>query len=102
MNIKVKGEQTLSGEIYPSGSKNSAVHLIPTSLLFTEPVTFENIPNITDVSRLVAILEKLGSKVDWNQNEHILKIDNSKITFDQLTEEDLGNMKGTSLLWGRF
>src|SRR3989344_516246 len=100
MNIKVKGEQTLSGEIYPSGSKNSAVHLIPTSLLFTEPVTFENIPNITDVSRLVAILEKLGSKVDWNQNEHILKIDNSKITFDQLTEEDLGNMKGTSLLWG--
>ncbi len=100
MNIKVKGEQTLSGEIYPSGSKNSAVHLIPASLLFTEPVTFENIPDITDVSRLVAILEKLGSKIDWNQNNHILKIDNSKITFDQLTEEDLGNMKGTSLLWG--
>jgi UDP-N-acetylglucosamine enolpyruvyl transferase len=29
-----------------------------------------------------------------------LQLDNSDISFDKLTEEDLGNMKGTSLLWG--
>jgi UDP-N-acetylglucosamine 1-carboxyvinyltransferase len=100
MNIKVKGKQVLSGEIYPSGSKNSAVHIIPSTLLFHEKVTLNNVPNITDVARLVQILEKLGSNIDWNQNENKLTIDNASINYDRLTEEDLGNMKGTSLLWG--
>ncbi|KKQ37169.1 MAG: EPSP synthase (3-phosphoshikimate 1-carboxyvinyltransferase) superfamily [Candidatus Woesebacteria bacterium GW2011_GWA1_37_7] len=100
MNVKVKGEQVLSGEIYPSGSKNSAVHIIPSTLLFDKPVTLKNIPNITDVSRLVVILEKLGSKIDWNQNESILHIDNSHISFERLNEEDLGKMKASALLWG--
>ena len=100
MNIKVKGRQTLSGEIYPSGSKNSAVHIIPCTLLFEDPVVLENVPNITDVARLVQILTKLGSKIDWNENENRMVIDNGKVSFEKLTEEDLGNMKGTSLLWG--
>ena len=100
MNIKVNGPQVLSGEIYPSGSKNSAVHIIPSTILFDKPVTLENVPNITDVARLVQILIKLGSKIDWNQNEDRLTIDNTKLSFEKLTLEDLGNMKGTSLLWG--
>lgn len=100
MNIKVKGGQILSGEITPSGSKNSAVALIPATILFQEKVILENIPEITDVSRLVAILTKLGSKIDWNKEEKTLEVDNSQISFEDLDREDLGNMKGTSLLWG--
>ncbi|MBU0570025.1 UDP-N-acetylglucosamine 1-carboxyvinyltransferase, partial [Patescibacteria group bacterium] len=100
MNIKVKGQQVLSGEIYPSGSKNSAVHLIPTTLLVDGEVVLENIPEITDVVRLFNTLKKLGSKVDWDTKKHIAKIDNSSISFDKLTAEDLGNMKGMVLLWG--
>lgn len=100
MNIKVKGGQVLSGEIFPSGSKNSAVHLIPCSLLFNERVVFENIPNITDVERLVKILQKLGSRINWQRDKATLEIDNSEISFKALNQEDLGNMKGVSLLWG--
>jgi UDP-N-acetylglucosamine 1-carboxyvinyltransferase len=58
MDIKVKGGQKLSGEITPSGSKNSAVALISASILFDKPVTFKNVPEITDVVRLIKILEK--------------------------------------------
>lgn len=100
MDIRVKGKQVLSGEIYPSGSKNSAVALIPSTILFDKPVTLENIPDITDVERLVAVLEKLGSKVDWNKSEKTIVIDNKNLSFENLDREDLGNMKGTSLLWG--
>lgn len=100
MNIKVSGGQVLSGEITPSGSKNSAVVLIPASILFNKPVFFENIPDITDVERLVKIIQKLGSIVDWDKTQSTLKIDNSNLRFDNLDKEDLGNMKGTSLLWG--
>ncbi len=100
MDIKVKGGQVLSGEIYPSGSKNSAVALIPATLLFDEPVSLKNIPDITDVHRLVKILEKLGSKIKWNKKEKTMILDNSKVNLESLDQEDLGNMKGTSLLWG--
>lgn len=100
MDIKVKGKQTLSGEVYPSGSKNSAVALLPASILIDSPFTLKNVPDITDVYRLVNILEKLGSKISWNKKKREIKIDNSKLNFQNLDEEDLGNMKGTSLLWG--
>ena len=100
MNIKVNGGQVLSGEIDPSGSKNSAVALIPASILFDKPVVLKNIPEITDVTKLVAILSKMGSRIDWNKDQKILSIDNSNISFTELTPEDLGNIRGTSLLWG--
>ena len=70
MNIKVYGEQVLSGEVNPSGSKNSAVALIPATILFDRPITLCNIPDITDVARLVTVLENLGSKVIWDKGKN--------------------------------
>jgi UDP-N-acetylglucosamine 1-carboxyvinyltransferase len=100
MDILVEGGQTLSGEIYPSGSKNSAVALIPVSILFDTPVTFENIPDITDVVRLTKIMEKLGSKISWDKEKKSMEINNASLRFENLDKDDLGSMKGTSLLWG--
>lgn len=100
MNIKVQGGQRIEGELTPSGSKNSAVALIPATLLFDRKVTLSNIPDITDVKRLVAIMEKLGSTITWNKDKNTIDIDNKNIKFENLDKEDLGNMKGTSLLWG--
>ncbi len=100
MNIKIKGGQVLKGEIFPSGSKNSVVALIPATILFDSEVVLENIPNIKDVDRLVSIMEKLGSKIIWDRKKKIMKINNQNLRFEDLDREDLGNMKGTSLLWG--
>lgn len=100
MNIRVKGEQRISGEVFPSGSKNSAVSLIASSILFDKEVVLENIPNIKDVERLVKIMEKLGSTITWDKKGGVMRIDNNKLRFENLDKEDLGNMKGTALLWG--
>ncbi len=100
MNISVQGGNVLSGEIFPSGSKNSAVSLIPATILFDRPVTLHNIPDITDVVRLVRIMEKLGSNITWDEQAKSMTIDNSHLRFEDLDKDDLGNMKGTSLLWG--
>lgn len=100
MDIRVTGGQKLKGTVTPSGSKNSAVCLIPATLLFDQPVTLTNVPEITDVERLTRILTKLGSKIEWNKESHALTIDNRNVRFTDLDQEDLGNMKGTSLLWG--
>jgi len=100
MNIKVYGEQVLSGEVNPSGSKNSAVALIPATILFDRPITLCNIPDITDVARLVTVLENLGSKVIWDKGKKELFVDNSNINFNSISKSEVGNMRGISLLWG--
>ena len=100
MDIKVRGGQVLSGEITPSGSKNSAVAVIPATVLFDKPVKLTNIPDITDVQSLIEILSKFGSKIKWDKRINELEIDNSKLSFENLDNESLGQMRGTSLLWG--
>ena len=62
--IKISGENLLSGSIKVSGAKNSAVALIPASILANDIVTIDNVPNISDIDALVEILEYLGAKVE--------------------------------------
>lgn len=61
--IKIEGGHKLSGEITISGSKNSAVALIPAALLCDEEVTISNVPNISDIDSLEEILTYLNAKV---------------------------------------
>lgn len=100
MNIKIESGQKLTGTINPSGSKNSAVAIIPSTIMFDSPVTIRNVPDIIDVNKLVNILQKLGSKILWNREKRIMVIDNGKLTFEKVTKEDWNAMRGSSLLWG--
>lgn len=100
MNIRIKGGNVLSGEITPSGSKNSVVALIPATLLFDKPITFSNVPDITDVTRLVDILTKMGSAITWDKKLKTLTIDNKNISFNKTDVDNEKGMRGTTLLWG--
>ena len=59
--MKIKGGMPLTGTIKISGAKNSAVALIPASLLSDGKVTIDNIPNISDIDALNEILNYLGA-----------------------------------------
>lgn len=103
MNLKLTGGQILSGTIHPSGSKNSIMTIIPATLLFDKPVTLKNVPDITDVTRLVEILSSLGSKISWDKSKNSMVIDNSGVHFDSIQPSDIKTAKGirgTTLLWG--
>lgn len=100
MNVRINGGQVLSGEIIPSGSKNSIVALIPATLLFSTPVTLKNVPDVTDVQKLIKILEGLGSKIFWEKEKGLLTIDNSQISLNDLVKTNFADIRGTSLLWG--
>ena len=62
---KIKGGRPLQGTIKVSGAKNSAVALIPASILADSPVTIEGLPEISDVHTLQALLEDIGGKVEF-------------------------------------
>ena len=71
------GGEKLRGEIKISGSKNSAVALIPAAVLCDEEITIANVPNISDIKALDEILNLLGANV--KKEGELMKIDSSKI-----------------------
>ncbi len=69
---KITGEKHLKGTIKVSGAKNSAVALIPASILANSPVTIEGLPEILDVWTLKALLEEIGGKVEFNDGHMVI------------------------------
>ena len=82
--FKVTGGGQLSGSIQPQGAKNEALQILCAVLLTPEPVTIHNIPNITDVNKLIQILEKLGVKIEkHSNNDYTFQADNVNIDYLQ-------------------
>lgn len=70
--IRVRGGRPLQGEVTISGAKNSAVALIPAAILADSPVILEGVPDIQDVHSLMEILEIMGAKVSFADNQMII------------------------------
>lgn len=62
----VNGGARLQGEIKISGSKNSAVAILPSALMADSRVTIENLPGIEDINILVKLITFLGARVEKN------------------------------------
>ena len=82
--IKVIGGQVLNGKIYISGSKNSAVSLIPAAIL-SDKVVIEKVPRISDVNSLMEILQYLN--VDLKFDGDSLYIDSTNMVNKDITTE---------------
>ena len=62
--FKIEGGHQLKGSIQPQGAKNEALQILCAVLLTPEKVTIHNIPDIIDINKLIALLKKLGVKVE--------------------------------------
>lgn len=74
----VEGGQKLAGEIRPAGNKNSALPAIAASLLGTGVTILKNMPRILDVLTMLEILENLGARVTW-KDQNTVCIDPSSV-----------------------
>ena len=77
--LTVTGGRPLSGRIEPSANKNAVLPVLCATLLTDAPVTLRNVPDITDVHRIVDFFGELGSGVTWDKRDHRLEIDHSSI-----------------------
>ena len=66
--LLVNGGQSLDGTLKVSGAKNSALVLMTASLLSAETVELINIPALTDIEGMSAILQSLGVEVERSQD----------------------------------
>ncbi len=60
----IEGGNSLAGALTPQGAKNEALQVICATLLTAEKVTLSNIPEISDVLKLIDILKNIGVSVE--------------------------------------
>jgi len=95
---KIQGGKPLQGTISVSGAKNSAVALIPASILADSPVTLEGLPEISDVLTLQALLEDIGGKVELDGKTMV--IDPTEIISMPLPNGNVKKLRASYYLMG--
>ena len=75
----INGGHRLEGVVDISGAKNSVVAILPATLLAEGPCRIENIPDISDVTCMLEMLEAMGARVR-SISPHTYEIDTSVIS----------------------
>ena len=96
--IKIRGGQPLKGEVTISGAKNSAVAIIPATLLAQGQVKIDGLPQISDVETLVSLLEDLNIKT--NLNGKTLEVDTSEIKNAPLPNNKVESLRASYYMMG--
>jgi UDP-N-acetylglucosamine 1-carboxyvinyltransferase len=67
----IEGGVPLSGTVVPAGNKNGALPILAACLLTDEEVTLANVPRISDVDAMLALLVSLGAEVSWSASGEV-------------------------------
>ena len=98
-DLIVNGGKPLSGTITPSGNKNSVLPIFCATLLTNEPVTLKNVPDITDLDKLVTFFRAQGSQIEWNRDKGVMRVDHSTFRNALANDELPQDMRSTVLLY---
>ncbi|MEH7222199.1 UDP-N-acetylglucosamine 1-carboxyvinyltransferase [Bacillus sp. JJ1566] len=96
--LKIAGGYPLKGSVKISGAKNSAVALIPATILAETPVTIEGLPDISDVQILGGLLEEIGGHVEISKEE--IFVDPSNIVSMPLPNGKVKKLRASYYLMG--
>lgn len=94
----IKGGNQLSGTIKIGGAKNSVVGLLPATILTNGKCKIYNVPNISDVNKLDAMLQKLGSVI--KRTDDLLEIDNKNVQNVEIDREYASSIRASYYFMG--
>jgi UDP-N-acetylglucosamine 1-carboxyvinyltransferase len=80
--FKIQGGVKLSGEVIPQGAKNEALQIICATLLTSDQVIINNIPDIIDINKLIYLLKSLGVEINKiKPNSYSFKAENIDLNY---------------------
>ncbi len=94
----IQGGKPLKGSVRISGAKNSAVALIPATILAETPVTIGGIPGISDVQLLGDLLEEIGGAVSYDGQD--MTVDPSRMVSMPLPNGKVKKLRASYYLMG--
>ena len=99
----IEGGHKLHGEITPQGAKNEVLQILCATLLTSEEVVVNNIPDILDVNNLIQLLREMGVKVSkLGLDSYSFKADNVDLNYLQSDEflKKCSSLRGSVMLVG--
>lgn len=96
--MTITGKKQLSGSISIAGMKNAATPILAATLLVGDEVRVHNVPDITDVRKLLELLESLGVAVQHEGDSLVLSA--AHIDPTALDQQKVKSMRSSVLLIG--
>ncbi|MBU1428335.1 UDP-N-acetylglucosamine 1-carboxyvinyltransferase [bacterium] len=95
----ISGGNRLQGTVKIDGAKNSALSIMAATLLTKDVCILRNVPRLTDVDTMAAVIRKLGVKVEWKEDNN-LYIDSDNFNNYEAPYELVKMMRGSILVMG--
>ncbi len=95
----VEKSPPLKGRVRISGAKNSALPILAASLLGTEDIVLEDVPDLKDVEIMCQVLSSLGAKVE-RLDRGTIKINSANINSYETKYELMSKMRASFLVMG--
>lgn len=94
----VKGGNKLTGRVKVSGAKNSALALMPATLLNSGINKLENTPEVRDIVTMMRLLGELG--VEYKFDDHLVTLDTRNINSQTAPYEHVKKMRASVYVLG--
>ncbi len=94
----IHGGKPLHGEVKISGAKNSALAIMPATLMNNGKNVLHNIPAVNDIFTMKKLLERLGSKINYDGD--VIEIENSEISNLEAPYELVKRMRASIYVLG--
>ncbi len=99
----IDGGQPLKGEITPQGAKNEALQILCATLMTSEEVVVENIPDILDVNNLIDLLAHMGVSVN-RRDRHTCSFKADRVDLTYMQTDDFkrraSSLRGSIMIMG--
>jgi UDP-N-acetylglucosamine 1-carboxyvinyltransferase (EC 2.5.1.7) len=92
--IIVEKSPPLHGRVRVSGAKNAALPILAASLLGTEDIILEDVPNLKDVEIMCEVLKSLGSEVVY-LDANTIKINSKNLNNYETRYELMNKMRAS-------
>lgn len=97
--ITVKKSPPLHGSVKIDGSKNAALPIIAASLLGTEDIILEDVPQLKDVEIMLEVLKSLGAQIEY-LDDTVVKINSQNLTSYETPFDLMDKMRASFLVMG--
>ena len=98
--LRIIGNKTLKGEVSISGAKNAVLKLMAAAILAKGETTIYNVPELTDVSIMLEVINKLGAKTSYDIENKKLSIDATDLTGVIAPYELVSKMRASFIILG--
>lgn len=97
-NLVIEGGHSLHGEVKVPGSKNAVTPILAATLLTKEECILYNVPEISDVDKMLKLLQELGAEV--TRDGRTIRVKAERLELKRLESKLVKGMRSSVLMFG--